>query len=101
LCHPSRLLLFPYTTLFRSIQLGGWWKLSLGVITPIVLGYMMFGLLKLNILKEHTDSEGNIIGNYEGYSDMFTLTGGVAVAAAARSEEHTSELQSRENLVCR
>ncbi|WP_203334317.1 sodium-dependent transporter [Planococcus beigongshangi] len=66
-----------------DIQLGGWWKLSLGVITPIVLGYMMFGLLKLNILKEHTDSEGNIIGNYEGYSDMFTLTGGVAVAAAA------------------
>lgn len=66
-----------------DIQLGGWWKLSLGVITPIVLGYMMFGLLKVNILKQHKDAEGNIIGNYEGYSDMFTLSGGVAVAAAA------------------
>lgn len=66
-----------------DIQLGGWWKFCLGVITPIVLGYMMFGLLKLNILKQHTDAEGNIIGNYEGYSDMFTLFGGVAVAAGA------------------
>lgn len=66
-----------------DIPLGGWWKFSLGVITPIVLGYMMFGLLRLNILQQHTDGEGNIIGNYEGYSDMFTLTGGVAVAAAA------------------
>src|SRR5690606_39501623 len=27
--------------------------------------------------------------------------GGVETSAAARSEEHTSELQSRENLVCR
>ena len=62
-----------------DIQLGGWWKFCLGVITPIVLGYMMFGLLKLNILKEFD----NDTGNYEGYSDMFTLFGGVAVAAGA------------------
>lgn len=40
---------------------------------------MMFGLLKLNILKEFETETGN----YEGYSDMFTLAGGVAVAAAA------------------
>ncbi|ANU11543.1 sodium-dependent transporter [Planococcus antarcticus DSM 14505] len=62
-----------------DIHLGAWWKVSLGVITPIVLGYMMFGLLKLNILKEFD----NETGNYEGYSDMFTLTGGVAVAVGA------------------
>lgn len=62
-----------------DIRLGAWWKFSLGIITPIVLGYMMFGLLKLNILKEF-DTE---TGNYEGYSDMFTLAGGVGVAAAA------------------
>ncbi|GKW47401.1 sodium-dependent transporter [Planococcus sp. NCCP-2050] len=62
-----------------DIRLGGWWKFSLGIITPIVLGYMMFGLLKLNILQEFD----NETGNYEGYSDMFTLTGGVAVAAGA------------------
>lgn len=62
-----------------DIHLGAWWKISLGVITPIVLGYMMFGLLRLNILKEFD----NDTGNYEGYSDMFTLAGGVAVAAGA------------------
>lgn len=62
-----------------DIRLGGWWKFSLGIITPIVLGYMMFGLLKLNILQEFD----NETGNYEGYSNMFTLTGGVAVAAGA------------------
>ncbi|WP_277674106.1 sodium-dependent transporter [Piscibacillus halophilus] len=65
-----------------SIKLGGWWKASLGVITPIVLGYMMFGLFKLNLLREHT-GEGNETGNYEGYSDAFILYGGWAVAAAA------------------
>ncbi|TWT24391.1 sodium-dependent transporter [Planomicrobium sp. CPCC 101110] len=62
-----------------DIHLGGWWKFCLGVITPIVLGYMMFGLLRLNILKQF-DTE---TGNYEGYSNMFTLFGGVSVALAA------------------
>lgn len=52
-----------------DIQLGSWWIISLGVITPLVLGFMMFGLLKENILREFdTDT-----GNYEGYSDAFTL----------------------------
>src|SRR5690606_21807029 len=46
-----------------DIPLGGWWKLSLGVITPIVLGYMMFGLLKTNILQEFDTPTGN----YEGF----------------------------------
>jgi len=68
-----------HANLTSDIHLGGWWKICLGFITPIVLGYMMFGLLKLNILQQFdTDS-----GNYENYSNMFTLFGGVAVAAAA------------------
>ncbi|HSP22949.1 MAG TPA: sodium-dependent transporter [Planococcus sp. (in: firmicutes)] len=62
-----------------DIHLGAWWKFSLGIITPLVLGYMMFGLIKLNLLKEWD----NDTGNYGGYSDMFTLLGGVSVAAAA------------------
>lgn len=72
-------MLKDHANAISDIRLGGWWKICLGIVTPIVLGYMMFGLLKLNILQEF-DSE---TGNYEGYSDMFTLTGGVAVAAAA------------------
>src|SRR5690606_40750263 len=35
------------------------------------------------------------------FLNLFAYTGGASIAAKARSEEHTSELQSRENLVCR
>ncbi len=62
-----------------DIQLGAWWTISLGVITPLVLGFMMFGLLKDNILREF-DTE---TGNYEGYSDMFVLYVGWGAAIAA------------------
>ncbi|MCA0150788.1 MULTISPECIES: sodium-dependent transporter [Rossellomorea] len=62
-----------------DIQLGAWWKVCLGVITPIVLGWMMFGLFKMNLLKEF-DTE---TGNYEGYSDAFILYSGWFVAAFA------------------
>ena len=72
-------LLKDHANAISDIPLGAWWKISLGFITPIVLGYMMFGLLKTNILQEFDTPTGN----YEGYSNMFTLSGGVAVAAAA------------------
>ena len=62
-----------------DIRLGSWWTICLSVVTPIVLGYMMFGLFKQNLLKEFaTDT-----GNYEGYSNTFIMFGGWAVAAAA------------------
>ncbi len=52
-----------------DIQLGAWWSISLSVLTPAVLGIMMFGLIKDNVLREFaTDT-----GNYEGYSDAFIL----------------------------
>lgn len=55
-----------------DIRLGSWWTISLSVITPIVLGYMMYDLFKLNFAE-----------NYEGYSDTFILWGGWAVAIGA------------------
>lgn len=62
-----------------DIRLGAWWKISLGIITPLVLGYMMFGLIRENILKLHlTDN-----GNYEGYPDLFILYSGWGVAIFA------------------
>lgn len=62
-----------------DIRAGLWWKICLGLITPLVLGYMMFGLLRTNISKLHeTDN-----GNYEGYSDTFILFGGWSVAIGA------------------
>lgn len=62
-----------------DIRIGTWWKVCLGFVTPLVLGYMMFGLLRTNILKTHkTDS-----GNYEGYPDTFIWTNGWSVAIFA------------------
>ncbi|MFC5733848.1 sodium-dependent transporter [Cytobacillus gottheilii] len=55
-----------------DIQLGGWWKLCLGFITPIVLGYMMIQNIYTNI-KE----------NYEGYPTGFLIWSGWAVAVLA------------------
>ena len=62
-----------------DIKLGAWWTVSLSVITPIVLGFMMYQLLMQNILKQfETDT-----GNYSNYPDAFILWGGWAVAIGA------------------
>src|SRR2546429_3558260 len=66
---PPRSTLFPYTTLFRSLQqdrsLRGFWRRS--------------------------EESNRLLRRY-----AISSTGGVC-----RSEEHTSELQSRLHLVCR
>src|SRR2546430_8788864 len=77
---PPRSTLFPYTTLFRSALIG----------------------------KSVTfDSGGLSLKTNEGMLEMkYDMGGGGTVLSAlgvlaARSEEHTSELQSQSNLVCR
>lgn len=62
-----------------DIYLGRWWSVSIIVITPIVLGYMMFRLFRENLLKLFDTPTGN----YEGYSDAFILYGGWFVALGA------------------
>src|SRR3712207_7977468 len=79
---PPRSTLFPYTTLFRS---G-----ALGVILVAVLGIGLHRLKLANALK----------------SAISAVTATVTVVifgifGPVRSEEHTSELQSRQYLVCR
>src|SRR3712207_6935451 len=79
---PPRSTLFPYTTLFRSA----------GLPTTTV---------------ERLNAEANrALHNPEAADLLFTRNGLERVAStpeefAARSEEHTSELQSRQYLVCR
>src|SRR5258707_5873047 len=78
---PPRSTLFPYTTLFRSVLLGN----GDGTFQPAVI----------------YDAGGAAGGSYGEQ--------GISVAVADvngdhkldRSEEHTSELQSRQYLVCR
>src|SRR3712207_9064202 len=83
---PPRSTLFPYTTLFRSM--GG----ELAHVRPHLrdqdLGrpavYSWDGIQELNFLGER--------GDHPLYLDA---------QLSDRSEEHTSELQSRQYLVCR
>src|SRR3712207_8904913 len=76
---PPRSTLFPYTTLFRS---GG------VVLRPILLVGDPLGCLDCL-----GDGRGRLVALGDGFLSARRL--------AARSEEHTSELQSRQYLVCR
>src|SRR5690606_40079142 len=92
--------LFPYTTLFRSTGED-----------PAVEEYVFKWPVTQRFLEKLYDMLDFLIPQYTRETKSHLLigigcTGGrhrsVAVARkVARSEEHTSELQSRENLVCR
>src|SRR5687768_18341812 len=84
---PPSSTLFPYTTLFRSV----------GVLSLAVLGFGVAFLLKglRYIFLKPTLAQLK-------WSDWFGVAPRtVGVIFAIRSEEHTSELQSRLHLVCR
>src|SRR5690606_41393382 len=94
---PPRSPLFPYTTLFRSLRptFGG--SASLADLTlrdfraPFVQGVINYEdrILDANLLLWKTGTR------------VLTVRAALPLDLAFRSEEHTSELQSRENLVCR
>src|SRR3712207_8149323 len=85
---PPRSTLFPYTTLFRSLR--------------AVVGRDVAGGPDPCVVDE--DVQGSVAGPevVDGRRDV-GLLGDVAldVVVVLRSEEHTSELQSRQYLVCR
>src|SRR2546430_6915441 len=83
---PPRSTLFPYTTLFRSITTDG--------------------------LKVYLEAVENAFGADIDYAQLHKIYGAVVeketryspakcIGCDLRSEEHTSELQSQSNLVCR
>src|SRR5690606_39813920 len=80
--------LFPYTTLFRSLELTPYRETyKVGAPLDILLRYKYDGIDPNTGLYKIVDF------NQDGRFDINDRT--------VRSEEHTSELQSRENLVCR
>src|SRR2546430_13751538 len=85
---PPRSTLFPYTTLFRS---------------HIWLDHKFFGFLK----RSNDIIFGELIGALEPEErkEAVRMEPGkqeaLALPVPQRSEEHTSELQSQSNLVCR
>src|SRR3712207_8232151 len=88
---PPRSTLFPYTTLFRSSEIG-----------PLLA----------KLARESVDEEGaaSVSREMEIEADMAELEPaalqqadrpGTPSGFSCRSEEHTSELQSRQYIVCR
>src|SRR3712207_7375338 len=89
---PPRSTLFPYTTLFRSEGGGG---------NADVLDYSE-RTQPVTITADGQANDGEAGEGDNAGADIERLTGGQAGdTIAARSEEHTSELQSRQYLVCR
>src|SRR2546430_13184499 len=83
---PPRSTLFPYTTLFRSVR-----------------------VLDLELLIDHDPHDVGFIQTADliehrplGWRrELFSFQAALYVNEHVRSEEHTSELQSQSNLVCR
>src|SRR3712207_7726013 len=73
---PPRSTLFPYTTLFRSMRA---------------------------LAKQGLHFSDEVISNYllALQTKRFVILSGISGTGKTRSEEHTSELQSRQYLVCR
>src|SRR5690606_41357451 len=91
--HLPRPALFPYTTLFRSL------------VDPVVPAQVA-GIVEGDGAPVHGSLQGQPSLGEElldqlGVVDHLEETAQGAVLVLERSEEHTSELQSRENLVCR
>src|SRR3712207_8569909 len=76
---PPRSTLFPYTTLFRSAPFTLDLELGLAGVDEVELVLVLVEVRQAAAARRHDDR----------------------VDAERRSEEHTSELQSRQYLVCR
>src|SRR5690606_41561957 len=92
--------LFPYTTLFRSIGLTKEREKLYEDIEKRVDLMMEQGLVEeVKNLMEMGYDKNTIAMQGLGYKEIISYLKGEI--SKERSEEHTSELQSRENLVCR
>src|SRR5258708_26984668 len=87
---PPRSTLFPYTTLFRSQSaVAGWHAVN-------SIGTMGAAMACARLAKAPRETIPDILGI------AASLSGGLSANfGTMRSEEHTSELQSPDHLVCR
>src|SRR3712207_8902678 len=89
---PPRSTLFPYTTLFRSLRIA--------MLAPDLFSRALATGVSLWILFQFTINIAAMLSlvPLTGIPLPFISYGG---SSLVRSEEHTSELQSRQYLVCR
>src|SRR5687768_18194733 len=90
---PPRSTLFPYTTLFRSE----------GDMNDVIAGRQHDIGRRATILAQHLEGAALVrpVGEDAPDETAIDVRQILAVARRQRSEEHTSELQSRLHLVCR
>src|SRR5947209_16291682 len=81
---PPRSTLFPYTTLFRSDD------------TDLPRAHIL-KVVACAVVESHLRDDGDVLAGVGAHSG----DAGEAGLQDLRSEEHTSELQSRQYLVCR
>src|SRR3712207_8977010 len=79
---PPRSTLFPYTTLFRSKRGGA-------------------GRVAVSVARLPDDAMPGEVPSTDGSGSSSAVRGASSSRMCGRSEEHTSELQSRQYLVCR
>src|SRR5258708_17795859 len=87
---PPRSTLFPYTTLFRSLDGKGRHSLKVNKVMFDAAGAEVGDTVTVEIIRVGDEPAARVP------TDL-----GQALAAVPRSEEHTSELQSPDHLVCR
>ncbi|MDQ0215160.1 NSS family neurotransmitter:Na+ symporter [Oikeobacillus pervagus] len=88
-----------YANAISDIRLGGWWKLCLGVITPLVLGYMTYDNLKQNLISAYGDYPRNFIFNYGWTVALGAILIGVVLSMKSwkgQTLEIPSEVEKKE-----
>src|SRR2546430_12453825 len=88
---PPRSTLFPYTTLFRSFFSGS--------ISDVAFYDRQLSASNVTALYGAGQRAAQVVSSVTRPSGKTYAT--ISYAANSRSEEHTSELQSQSNLVCR
>src|SRR2546430_5503196 len=96
---PPRSTLFPYATLFRSPPLPD------GTVTLLFTDVEASTALMHELGKSYADEllehRRSLRAAFSDHDGVEVDTQGDSFFVAFRSEEHTSELQSQSNLVCR
>src|SRR3712207_8936248 len=90
---PPRSTRFPYTTLFRSRDAHE----RLYLLLPEDAALLAYS----SVEAEAAVAGHPRVGNREPVQDVWQHHLGLVLVESIRSEEHTSELQSRQYLVCR
>src|SRR2546430_12425295 len=90
--------LFPYTTLFRSVMNG---RVAAVNLPWVVDERALASAIPAERVRLLNDLEATAHGIWALREDELVSLQGGSLRRGNRSEEHTSELQSQSNLVCR